>query len=725
MKDPTSVLPLAPTLALEGAPRAQNDGAALSGERERPWPSVLVQRDLSRARKEWLHTNGAGAYASSTIAGMHTRRYHGLLVAALDPPRGRHVLLSHMDTTVIGPRTSAPPSRAGGGPTSARSLARPTWELAKHQFPGVDPKTTPFHLDRFDQDPLPRWTYVIAGGELTVSLALVRGENAIVLRYAYSGRTPLELRLRPLIAGRHFHKLQREHGAMVQRVELRPGGAGERVSGAPPPGEMRVQPKKDLPRICFRYEGTFVGSPDWWRRFEYLAERDRGLDYEEDLWTPGVFEMPLRDGAPVWIVAGVDHLPEGEPEALFEAAKSALLAEDPGPPATLAQRRLQVAAAAFRADLAPRPGVIAGFPWFEVWGRDTLASLPGLYLAQGHVEAAERVLREMIASMADGLVPARLPEPTNGAGNAAPDYGSADATLWLFEAARHMADVLGDTHPFVAGKLYPALVSAFEAVLRGTHNGIHLAPDGLFVAGRAGDALTWMAARVGAEPVTSRAGCAVELSALWARGADTLARLARAAGHVPLEQRALAARDRARAAFHARFWCEETAYPYDVISETDAGEGSFRDACVRPNAVLALSIDPASFTPERARLTVERAHRELLTPAGLRTLAPSDPRYLGRYGGDVKARDGAYHQGTAWPWLLGAYARAALRTGVEDAATLERRVAEAAQNELALGQVAELADGEPPHAPGGAVAQAWNVAELLRVLAWDLPRGGS
>lgn len=704
-----STLDTSAVSAFSGAPRGEPSA--------RPWPSAIVGGDLQKARREWLHTNGAGAYASSTLAGMHTRRYHGLLVAALDPPRGRHVLLSHVDTTVVGPRSAA--AAAGRARPGGRA---PAWELAKHQFPGVDPKTTPFHLQRFDQDPLPRWTFAVADGELSVTLALLRGENALVLRYAFRGKTPLDLRLRPLIAARPFHTLQREHGGMLQRVELRPTeGAQSPGSQRPPPGEMRVQPKRDLPRICFRYEGTFVGSPDWWRRFEYLAERDRGLDYEEDLWTPGVFEMPLREGEPVWLVAAVDKLPEGAPDALLEATRSALLAEDPGPTAPLLERRLTIASEPYRADLARRPGVIAGYPWFEVWGRDALASLPGLYLVHGKHEGAVRVLRDLIGAMADGLVPHRLPEPENGAADSPPDYGSADATLWLFEAARHVADALGDHHAFVMDELFPALRGAFEAVVRGTQNGVHLTPDGLFAAGGEGDALTWMAARVGGAPVTPRAGCAVELSALWARGCDTLARFAGAAGDAALADRADAARDRARAALRDRFWCDETSYPYDVIAEADGGE-STRDPSIRPNAVIALAVDPDAFSPERARLLLDRARRELLTPAGLRTLAPSDPRYVGRYQGDVKKRDAAYHQGAVRPFLLGFYARAALRAGVEDRASIARLVASAAASELALGHVPELCDGDAPHRPGGAYAQAWSVAELLRVLVWDLGR---
>jgi glycogen debranching enzyme len=669
------------------------------------WPSVLVEGELRRARGEWLHTNGAGAYASSTIAGMHTRRYHGLLVAALDPPRGRHVFLSHVDATVT-------LRRALG--VTARPPSRPRWELAKHQFPRVDPESTPFHLDRFDQDPLPRWTYRVAGGSLEVTLALVRGENAVVLRYAFTGPEPVVLTLRPLLAARGFHALQREHGGMVQRVELRAG-------------EMRVQPRRELPRVCFRYEGTFVGSPDWWRRFEYLAERDRGLDFEEDLWTPGVFEIPLGD-APAYLVAAVDKLPEGDPPALLEAAKNALIAEDPGPSSSPLARRLALAVDAFRADLARRPGVIAGYPWFEVWLRDALLALPGVYLVPKKIDGALRILREAIGAMIDGVVPNRIPEA-----GGAPEMASADTTLWLFEAARHVADVLGERHSFVTDELLLALRDAFEAALAGAKNGTWITPEGLFAAsagydgaasgpkpraapGGAGHPLTWMDAVVDGRPVTLRAGCPVELTALWARGCDTLARFARAAGDAALSARAAAERDRARRGFHERFWCEETGYPFDVVA---AAAGEANDASVRPNAVLALSVDPACFTPERADAVLAVARRDLVTPAGLRTLAPSDPRFVGRYTGAVAARDGAYHQGSVWPWLVGPYVRAAVRRGA-DRAELASILASAANNALALGHVPELADGDAPHAPGGCVARAIGAAELLRAIAWDL-----
>jgi predicted glycogen debranching enzyme len=680
-----------------------------AGEVAAPWPRVEVHGDLGRALKEWLHTNGAGAYASSTLACMHTRRYHGLLVASLDPPRGRHVMLSHVDASVEIPEPS----------TNARRASRHRWELAKHQFPDVDPDAGPFYLASFDQDPLPRWTYEVAGGALEVTLGLVRGQNAVVLRYAWRGPHPILLTLRPLLAVRHMHQLQRENGGMSQRVELRVSASGS--GDGPPVSEVRVQPSRALPRVCFRYQGTFVGSPDWWRRFEYLAERDRGLDFEEDLWTPGHVEALLVD-APIHLLAAVGALPDGEPEAHLAAARAAIAAEDPGPEAPVVERRLTLAAEAFRCDAAVRPAVIAGYPWFEVWGRDALIALPGLYLVPRKIDGAMRVLRELIHTMQDGVVPNRLPD----AGGPA-DLHAADATLWLFEAARHTADVLGDTHPFVTDELLLALRDAFEAILRGTRDGVRLTADGLLAAGRSGDALTWMDARVRGRPVTSRAGCPVELSALWAKGSETLARLARAAGDHRLEDRAAAASRRAREAFHARFWCEETTYPYDVISEQPDGEGAFRDASIRPNAVIALAVDPDGFTPERAAALLDRARLELVTPLGLRTLSPADPAYVGRYRGNAEERDAAYHQGAVWPWLLGFYVRAARRhssLGEHVIPLLRRLIASAAANELALGHVPELCDADPPHPPGGCVAQAFSVAELLRALVWDLPREG-
>jgi len=647
------------------------------------WPGVAVDGDLERARDEWLHTNGAGAYASSTVAQLHSRRYHGLLVAALDPPRRRHVILSHMDATV----------HAGTH----------RYELDTHQFPGVVPTPGYRHLARFDQDPLPRWTFQLPEGELEQTLALVRGENAAVLRYTWHGAAAVEVRLRPLMALRPFHALVREHGSMIQSVELRQA-------------EVRVRPVPALPRVVFGHTATFIGSPDWWRRFEYLAEQGRGLDFQEDLWTPGTFAVRLLPHTPAFIVVAVEALPRGAPSQLMADAARVVSECDPGSKQTKAVRVLSVARDAFLVKNAKQEqAIIAGYPWFEVWGRDTLIALPGLLLVQHDLDGARAILRTIIQQMQDGLVPNRLPDEGRPA-----EYHTADATLWLFEAARLYAEQVDDSDAFLGSELLGALASAFEAVQAGTRHNIHLTADGLYAAADAGFALTWMDAKVGQWAVTPRAGVPVELCALWTRGCDTLARLADAYGHPELATRARFAHERALAAFRRRFWCTATGYPYDVVSEV---EGAWNDESIRPNALIALAVEPRLFDEAQTSSILRVVERDLLTPAGLRTLSPRCPGYVERYSGSLKARDAAYHQGTVWPFLLGFYARAAMRVAPRDEtrrARLRALVAGATHNTLALGQVPEVADAAFPHAPGGCVAQAWSVAELLRALVWDL-----
>jgi predicted glycogen debranching enzyme len=646
------------------------------------WPGMQIDGDLERARAEWLHTNGTGAYASSTLAQLHSRRYHGLLVAALDPPRKRHVVLSHMDASV--------------------HVGSHRYDLDTHQFSGVSPTPGYRHLARYDQDPLPRWTFRLPEGELEQTLALVRGQNAAVLRYTWHGSVAVELRLRPLMALRPFHNLVREHGSMIQSVELRQG-------------EVRVRPVPALPRVVFGHAATFIGSPDWWRRFEYLAEQARGLDFQEDLWTPGAFAVRLLPHTAAFIVVAVDALPPGAPSQLMADAARALTDRDPGSRYDKAVRQLSIARDAFLVENATEQAIVAGYPWFEVWGRDTLIALPGLVLVQHDVESARVILHTIVQQMQDGLVPNRLPDEGRPA-----EYHAADATLWLFEAARLYAEQVDDSDAFLRSELFKALASAFEAVMRGTRHNIHVTAEGLYAAADPGFALTWMDAKVGQWAVTPRAGVPVELCALWARGCDTLARMADLCGRPELAARAREAHERAIAAFRRRFWCVETGYPYDVVSEAP---GAWSDDAIRPNAVIALAVEPRLFDEAQAASILRVVERDLLTPAGLRTLSPRCPGYVPRYGGNVKERDAAYHEGAVWPFLLGFYVRAAMRSSPRDdglRARLRDLVARASANGLALGQVPELADASPPHAPGGCIAQAWSVAELLRALVWDL-----
>jgi predicted glycogen debranching enzyme len=648
------------------------------------WPKVPIDGDLERARPEWIHTNGAGAYASSTLALLHTRRYHGLLVAALAPPKKRHVILSQMDLSV--------------------DLAAKSYDLGTHQFPNVPPTGGYRYLRSFAQDPLPRWTFRVEGGTLEQTIALVRGQNAVVLRYGWRGPSPIGLKLRPLLALRPHHGLVHEHGSMVQSVELRPG-------------EVRVRPVPTLPKVVFGHQATFIGSPDWWRRFEYLTEQARGLDFQEDLWTPGNFSVDLAPEKETYLVVGVDGLPTGEPHELLDDAAARIVERDPGPAHSPVRRMLSIACGAFDAREVPEPGIIAGYPWFEMWGRDTLIALPGIHLVQGNVTAARQVLATLIREMDGGLVPSRLPDEGRPA-----EFDAADATLWLFEAARLYAEQVEYDDPFLGGELLEALAVAFEAALLGTRHNIHVTEQGLFAASDDGFALTWMDAKIGDFMVTRRAGLPVELQGLWARACDTLANLADGLGRNELAARARLAHGRAIDAFRRRFWCRETGYPFDVVSES-MGAGSWQDSAIRPNAVIALAVEPRLFEPAQAASILAVVERELLTPAGLRTLSPRSSGYRTQYRGGVQERDLAYHQGTVWPYLLGYYVRAAMARRPRDEGrrqALVRLVVSAAKNALALGQVPELAEADPPHRPDGCVAQAWSVAELLRALAWDL-----
>lgn len=653
--------------------------------RDGPWPVVQTGGELERAETEWLHTNGAGAYAMSTVALMHTRRYHGMLVAALDPPLDRHVVLSHAEASV----------EAGGH----------TYRLATHQFPNVAPTPGYRLLQTFAQDPLPRWVYKLKRGTLERTLCLVRGQNAAVMSFTWQGRGAARLTVKPLMPLRPLHALMTEHGGMLQRATMRQG-------------EVEIQPLPHLPPINFRHAGVFVGSPDWWRRFEYLSDRDVGIDFQEDMWTPGDFELVLEPGATTHLVVAVGRLPERDAEDLIEETRSALFREDPGPRARSSVRALSVAAEQFVAEACARPAIISGYPQYDVRLRDLLVALPGLLLARGRLEVAKRVLRTALDAQRGGLLPDRIPETPGERTQASPD-----ATLWLFSVARDLALSAGTDDPFVQKELYPALRRAFVRVSRGPRRFVWLTPEGLIANGAPGLALTWMSAAVHDTAVTPRAGLAIELQALWSKGCEALALFAREVGDETTARAAEKACRAARTAFRARFWCNETEYPFDCLSEQGDTADAWADPSVRPNAVIALAIDPDLFENWQASAVIRRAKDELVTPRGLRSLSPGDRNFLAHYEGRLDERDSSFHQGTAWTWLVGSYVRAALRLGPDDFELREELrdlVEQALDPGPALGQVAQLADGETPFRARGCPAQAWSVAELLRALVSDL-----
>jgi predicted glycogen debranching enzyme len=480
-------------------------------------------------------------------------------------------------------------------------------------------------------------------------------------------------------------------------------------------GEVEIQPIPELPAVVFGHSGVFMGSPDWWRRFEYPVDRNRGVTHQEDLWTPGTFELDLEPGKTEYLIFGLGRLPKlGARDCMAQVCQT-LEALDPGENHSLTDRRLSIAAEQFRADAAARPAVIAGYPWLDSSTRDTLISLPGLYLVSGHVDAAKRVLASLLDAHVDGLLTRGITE----AGTVSPQV-TADGSLWLFEAAERLTELTGNDDAFVRGTLYPRLETIFERICARSSSVVWQNPDGLIAnAGDAAVPLTWMDSRADGVSVTPRNGLAVELQALWGRACLTLGRLALAYDNPPLHARTRAALELLRASFARRFWCAETRYPYDCLSVEEGGPGAFRDASVRPNALIALAIDPELFTHWQAVAIIERVRERLLTPTGLRTLEPRHPDYRGDFRGPMHERRAAYHQGTCWVFLLGFFVRAALALDPNDF-ELQIEMTRAIERLLdagpVLGQIAQVASGDPPHHLGGCPAQAWSVAESLRSL---------
>lgn len=631
-------------------------------------------RDLAEAsRLEWILADGLGGYASSTVLGLNTRRYHGLLVVARTPPVERMVLLSRVEEALLvgGRRHDLGTNLYAGGVVHPRGFERAV---------------------SFELDPLPTLTLEVEGGRLSRTVARIHGEPGAAVVYVYQGPQPAALELRPLLACRDHHALQRENGAVRRDVAR----VGEDVVMAPYEG---------CPPLHLRAPGAEWGGPAcWYRAFEYAREGERGFDSTEDLWSPGLLRVTLRPGQPWGLLAWAGPIPERRPAPAAAAAERARLRALTGGSEGLLGR-LRVAADAFLVRRGEAGGsVIAGYPWFADWGRDTMIALPGLCLAEGRHEVARTILAEYARYIDNGMVPNRFPD-----GGQAPEYNAADASLWMVLAARRFA---GGEPAFTRARLQDAVQPILDGYKAGTRHGIGMTPDGLLAQGEAGLQLTWMDAKVGDRVVTPRRGQAVEIQALWHNALLAGADLAREAGQAGKAEEWTALAGRARDSFVRAFWSEDAGHLADVVHE------GTQDLSLRPNQLYAIGLPHALLPRDKALRVLEAVRRELLTPAGLRTLARSHPDYQGRYDGGPRARDAAYHQGTAWPYLMGIYFDAVVRLhGEEGKAQARDWLAAFAGHlrEAGLGTVSEVFDGDPPHRPGGAIAQAWSVAELLRV----------
>jgi predicted glycogen debranching enzyme len=644
-----------------------------------------VCQDLDAAlRREWLETNGIGGFASATIVGLHTRRYHGLLTAATTPPVGRYLLLSKLEETVY---------------IGAHRL-----ELSVNQYPGVIHPQGYRYLRRFRLDPFPIFTYEVDGVAIEKAVFMIQGENSTVVHYTVDGEGggALRLEIRPLIAFRDYHSTTHENDAIRRELHIEPG-------------QVAMTPYAGLPTLYLAHDADAVEpAGDWYRAFEYAAERERGLDWVEDLFQPCTLRFDLGQRSQAAVIAstaphdvrGVAAYRRAEVarrRALWAAAPS----DDP------CVRTLMAAADQFIVARGAQQTVIAGYHWFSDWGRDTMIALPGLTLTTGRFAVAKQILQAFVRHIDQGMLPNRFPD----AGER-PEYNTVDATLWLFEAVRAYLKATGDA-AFVQSLLYPALNDVIAWHTRGTRYGIRRDGDGLLTSGAEGAQLTWMDAKVGDWVVTPRRGKPVEIQALWYNALQIMAHLAQEFGD---QQRAQGYADmatQARCSFNLSFWNEAAACLYDVVN------GDRRDAAIRPNQIFAVSLPYTMLSHERAGGVVAAVERELLTPYGLRTLSPSDPGYRGRYEGDPGRRDSGYHQGTVWPWLMGPFITAYLRVHGHGEATRQQALAWLTPlrhhlAEAGLGQVSEIFDGDAPQRPRGCIAQAWSVAELLRVLVHEV-----
>lgn len=632
-------------------------------------------------RLEWLETDGLGGYALSTVSLLPRRRYHGLLVAATSPPAGRSLLLAGLDETLV----------VGGE----------RFDLGVNRYPGTFHPEGDRLLASFSREPFPAWVYRAGSVRLERTFFLVHGETTAVLGWRLlpsAEREAVTLLVRPRLAFRDHHALRSE-------------GDGLDVALDVGPGRVVVRPRESPGPLAFCHEGAALERASWWvRDVELDVERDRGYDCREDLLSPFGLSWELAPGEEATLVVSASGRSAAEAGTLrrAEEARRRAIAGPSGDPPLL--RALRRAADDFVVARGAGKSVVAGYPWFADWGRDTMVSLPGLLLATGRHAEAREVLRTYARLLDRGLVPSRFAD-----GDGPPAYDAADATLWFVEAVRSTWRATGDGT--LLSELYPALLRVLEAHERGTRHGIRTDEDGLLWAGAEGVALTWMDARVSGRPVTPRAGRPVEVQALWFHALASLAEMASALGEGARASLLLAKADRAKRSFERLFWNEGAGCLFDGI-----GEDGVPDPAIRPNQLFAVSLPHAVLGGERAASVLDAVERDLLTPPGLRTLAPPDPAYRSRYEGGPHERDRAYHQGTVWPWLIGPYASACLAVRGRGSATvtdLASRLRPLAEHLLGegLGQLPELFDGDEPRRPGGCPAQAWSVAELLRILA--------
>lgn len=629
-----------------------------------------------RLLREWLETDGQGGFASGTVALLRTRRYHALLLSSTTPPTGRHVLVNGFEAWI----------ENGSEQISL---------IPQHYAPDVLDLSSVTLPSGFSHEPWPAWTWQVNETEIHCELFVKHSAPIVAMRWwatgPESGRT---LALRPFLSGRDPHVLHHENDTF--RFDTNQDGE-----------RLHWKPYDSVPGVTSLSNGNWTPEPLWYRGFLLEAEQERGLDCVEDLAAPGVLRWDLSNGDGYWILA--PDLPAGSDELKGESAATVYQnlrnAEQ--------KRRagftspLLLAADSYVVKRGNGKTIMAGYPWFTDWGRDTFIALRGLCLASGRLDDARAVIFEWAGKLSSGMIPNRFTEE-GGA-----EFNSVDASLWFVIVIREYiaaAEADDSLDPADQEELLGIVETILRAHVGGTRYGIRMDADWLLQAGEPGIQLTWMDAKTDDLVVTPRAGKPVEVEALWINALH-------AASVIDPEWAVL--RNRARTSFRRRFWNPAGGYLHDVV-DVD-GEPGVDDATFRPNQIFAVGGLPLPLLDGvQARSVVDQVEQRLWTPLGLRTLDPDDPAYIGRYAGDAAERDAAYHQGTAWPWLMGPFVEAWIRVrGGADSARREARDRFIAPllahlDDAGIGHVSEVADGDAPHTPGGCPFQAWSVGELLR-----------
>lgn len=628
----------------------------------------LVNLEYSLNR-EVLATNRAGGYMSSTIICCNTRKYHGLLILPIEEFGGEnHILLSALDETVIQHNKS--------------------FNLGIHCYPGTyEPQGHKYIYD-FEYEPVYTLYYGVGGVKLKKEIVLVHNENQLLIRYTLlEANSPTTLRLKPYLAYRNVHKLSRANMMVNTKYQEVESGIRSKLYNGFPPLNMQISKANE-----------FIAAPDWYYNVEYSQEKARGYDYREDLFVPGCFEFPIEKGESIVFSASVDVADVKKLSKKFQELVNQRS------PRNNCDNCLNYSASQFIVKNETSTEIVAGYPWFGRWGRDTFIALPGVTLyANNNVADFKGVIDTMCKELNGGLFP-NIGKKKNIA------YNTVDASMWFFKALQEYGTFIGDD-----SSVWKDYGSKMKLVLNSFRKGINsyimMRENGLIWADEPGKALTWMDAIVNGVPVTARGGYQVEVNALWYNAICYTLRLAEEAGDKNFVDEWREMPEQVKKSFINLFWNNEANYLADYV------DNHGQNLAVRPNQIIACSLDYTMLTDEMKKEVIGVIRKFLLTPKGLRTLAPVDSNYQGTYGGSQPERDRAYHQGTVWPWLLGAYIEACFRLyGKEFVKTAKELLNEFEEDMTTYGvcSIAEIYDGNPPYKPNGSISQAWSVGEILR-----------